>query len=66
MAVLKTAIKDDYKKKTHHCKSIITAVDPSSRAAGWGLAKKSPYLENFNQGCIIIQLIAQQIWCIIY
>lgn len=48
-------------KKTHHCKSIITAIDPSSRAAGWGLAKKNSYLENFNQGCIIVQLIAQQV-----
>jgi ionotropic glutamate receptor len=49
VTVLKAAIKDDY-KKTRQCKITITAVDASSRAGGWGLAKKSPYLENFNRG----------------
>ncbi len=49
MTVLKAAIKDDY-KENHQCKITITAVDVSSRAGGWGLAKKSPYLENFNRG----------------
>jgi hypothetical protein len=53
---LKTAIKDDY-KKNKQCKITIAAAETASRAGGWGLAKKSPHLENFNQGYILVQLI---------
>jgi hypothetical protein len=47
VTILKAAIKDDY-EKNHQCKTIISAMDTSNRAAGWGLAKKSPHLETFN------------------
>ncbi|XP_046452812.1 uncharacterized protein LOC124200585 [Daphnia pulex] len=49
VTILKAAIKDDYEKH-HQCKTIISALDTSNRAAGWGLAKKSPHLETFNRG----------------
>ncbi|EFX78843.1 hypothetical protein DAPPUDRAFT_104979 [Daphnia pulex] len=56
VTALKASIKDDY-QKTHQCKTTITAAETSNRAGGWGLAKKSPYLENFNRGTLELREI---------
>ncbi|XP_046444579.1 uncharacterized protein LOC124194436 [Daphnia pulex] len=47
---LKAAIRKDY-METRQCKLTIAGEDPLvKQVVGWGLAKHSPYLEEFNRG----------------